>query len=141
MVVIVVVASVMMFTYSTGLLNALLVAPKTATESISLEYSYFSSSNNAATLFVRNTGSTPITLNGYWVRDSSGNLYAKANWIGPTFAPTNLANATSGLNILISSACTGCTNTGTAFTFQQGNPYTVTLLTTKNGQFSFTIVR
>ena len=41
MVVIVVIASVMVFTYATGLFGALLIAPKTATENISLEYASF----------------------------------------------------------------------------------------------------
>ena len=141
MVVIVVVASVMVFTYSTGLLGALLIAPKTATEALNLEYTSFSSSNNAMSMFVRNTGSTPITLMSYYVKDSAGDQYGRTNWASPTFSPTTLGNSTGGLSILIASACNGCALTGTAFTFQSGNAYTVTLITNRNGQFTFSIVR
>ena len=140
MVVIVVAMSVMMFTYSTGLLGALLVAPKTATEALNVDYTFFPSGNTMS-MFVRNTGSSPITLNSYFVKDSTGNEYARANWVSPTFSPTTLANSTGGLSILINSACNTCVLTGTAFTYQSGNAYTVTLITTRNGQFTFSIVR
>ncbi|HET7404678.1 MAG TPA: hypothetical protein VFJ63_01025 [Candidatus Bathyarchaeia archaeon] len=140
MVVIVVVASVMVFTYSTGLLGALLIAPKTATEALNVDYTTFPSSNTLQ-MFVRNTGSTPITLMSYYVKDSAGNEYTRANWVSPTFSPMTLANSTGGLSIQIASACNTCTLTGTAFTYQAGNAYTVILITTRNGQFTFSIVR
>ena len=140
MVVIVVVASVMVFTYSTGLLGALLIAPKTATEALNVDYTTFPS-GTAMSMFVRNTGSTPITLTAYYVKDSTGNEYARSNWVSPTFSPTKLANSTGGLSILINSACNSCALTGTAFTYQSGNAYTITLITNRNGQFTFSIVR
>ena len=140
MVVIVVIASVMVFTYATGLFGALLIAPKTATENISLEYASFPSSNSAVNLYVRNTGSTPITLTSYYVKDDSGNQYARTSWSsapGP-FSPTGWANAT----VLISSACgSSCTSTGTAFTFSQGQVYTVVLVSARNTQFSLSVTR
>ena len=146
MVVIVVVASVMVFVYSTGLFTALLVAPKTATENISLEYAYFSPTNNNVTLSIRNDGSTPITLKSYYVRDSSGNLYSRTSWatgLSPqtgSFGPKSLAAPTP--IVLISSACgTSCTYTGTPFTFVPGNTYTITLVTAINTQFSLQIIR
>ena len=146
MVVIVVVASTMVFVYSTGLFGALLVAPKTATENISLEYAAFSPTNNNVTLSIRNTGSTPITLKSYYVRDSSGNQYARTIWsTGPSpvtgpFSPRLLAAPNP--MILISSACgTSCTYSGTAFTFATGQVYTVTLVTSINTQFSLQIIR
>ncbi len=146
MVVIVVVASVMVFVYSTGLFGALLRAPTTATENISLEYAYFSPSNNNVTLSIRNTGSTPITLTSYFVKDSSGDAYARVNWatgFSPqtgSFAPKLLASPTP--TVLISTACgAGCTYTGTAFTFVPGQVYTVVLVTARNTQFSLQIIR
>ncbi len=146
MVVIVVVASVMVFTYATGLFGALLVPPRTATENISLEYANFSPSNNNVTLYIRNTGSTPITLKSYYVQDSSGNLYARVSWeSGPSPAPGPFSPQTLPSQppvILISTACgTSCTYTGTAFNFAPGNPYTVTLVTAINTQFSLMIIR
>ena len=140
MVVIVVVMAVMVFTYSTGLLGALTVAPKTATEALNVDYTTFPS-NTELTMFVRNTGSTPITLTTYYVKDVNGNEYTRSNWVSPTFSPTTLANSTSGLNLLINSACSTCTSAGTAFTYQTGNAYTVTLITNRNGEFTFTIIR
>ncbi|HET7405433.1 MAG TPA: hypothetical protein VFJ63_04885 [Candidatus Bathyarchaeia archaeon] len=140
MVVIVVVMSVMVFTYSTGLLGALLIAPKTATEALNVDYTSFSSGTTMS-MFVRNTGSTPITLTTYYVKDSLGNEYTRANWVSPTFSPTTLANSTGGLSILINNACSTCALTGSSFLFQSGNAYTVTLITTRNGQFTFSIVR
>jgi len=140
MVVIVVIASVMVFTYATGLFGALLIAPKTATENISLEYASFSS-NSTVNLYVRNTGSTPITLTSYYVKDASGNQYARTNWspAPAPFSPTALANP---IPVLISTACgSGCTSTGTAFTFSQGQVYTVVLVTARNTQFSLSINR
>ncbi len=138
MVVIVVVASVMVFTYATGLFQALLVAPKTATENVSLEYPYFAS-NSQVNLFIRNTGTTPITLTAYYVRDGSGNQYALTSWpSGPVaFSPRTVTNTT----VLISSSCSGCVTTGSAFTFQAGQAYTILLVSKTNSVFSLQVVR
>src|SRR5213083_2785968 len=140
MVVIVVIASVMVFTYATGLFGALLIAPKTATENISLEYASFPSSNSAVNLYVRNTGSTPITLTSYYVKDDSGKQYARTSWSSAPrpLSPTGSANAT----VLISSSCgSSFTSTGTAFTFSQGQVYTVVLVSARNTQFSLSVTR
>ena len=139
MVVIVVVMAVMVFTYSTGLLGALTVAPKTATEALNVDYTTTPSSTTLS-MFVRNTGSTPITLTTYYVKDVNGNEYTRSNWVSPTFSPTQLANSTGGLSILINSACNTCSLSGTAFTYQTGNAYTITLITNRNGLFTFTII-
>ena len=138
MVTIVVIASVMVFVYATGLFGALLVAPKTSAEAVGLEYASFSPNNNQVTLYLRNTGGATVTLTSYYVKDNYGNLYSQANWNSPyTITPTALAPA----NVTISSACVGCGNIGTPFTFKTGNAYTVNLVSGRGGQFSFTIVR
>ncbi len=138
MVTIVVIASVMVFVYATGLFGALLVAPKTSAEAVGLEYTSFSPNNNQVTLYLRNTGGATVTLTSYYVKDNYGNLYSQASWTPVyTFAPTTLAQA----NVTISSACVGCGNIGTPFTFKTGNAYTVNLVSSRGGQFSFTIVR
>ncbi len=138
MVVIVVISSVMVYAYATGLLGALLQAPNSPKESVSMEYALFSPNNNNVTVYLRNTGASPVTISGYYVKDAYGNGYSKTVWsTGPTFSPTTLG---VGI-ILISNACNGCVSTGTAFTFQSGNAYTLTLLTSRNGQFSFSVVR
>ena len=148
MVVIVVVASVMVFTYSTGLFGALLIAPKTATEHITLEYAAFSPTNNNVTLYIRNTGSTPITLKSYYVQDGAGDVYARMNWaVGPSVAPGPFApksQPSTPPQVLISAACLGTcpySGVGSGFTFVSGNPYTITLVTAINTQISFQVIR
>ena len=142
MILIVVIASVMVYAYATGLFGAIATPQKVATESISLEYWSFSNSS-VVNLSIRDIGTTPITLKSYYVNDYTGNQYTRANWAtgsypGPTFQPTSWANAT----ILISSACsTSCTQSGTPYVFQSGYPYTIILVTATNEQFSFMITR
>jgi hypothetical protein len=141
LVVIVVIASFMVYAYATGLFGAIATPQKVATESISLEYWSFPN-GSVVNLSIRDVGTTPITLKSYYVNDYTGNQYTRANWStgsypGPTFQPTTWANAT----ILISSSCPGCTSSGTAFTFQSGYPYTIILVTATNEQFSFMITR
>jgi Archaeal Type IV pilin, N-terminal len=144
MVVIVVICAATVFTYATGLFGALAVAPKTASENIGLEYAHFTANNQTVNLYIRNLGTTPITLASYYVKDSSGDQYSKTTWTGAppngppsAITPGGWGNAT----ILINSACTGCTTTGSAFTFQSGNAYTVTLVTAKNSEFVLTVIR
>lgn len=142
MILIVVIASVMVYAYATGLFGAIATPQKVATESISLEYWSFSN-NSVVNLSIRDIGTTPITLKSYYVNDYTGNQYTRANWAqGPypplPFQPTAWANAT----ILISSACsTSCTSSGTPYVFQSGYPYTIILITATNEQFSFMITR
>jgi len=136
MVAIVVIASVMVYIYATGLFGAIATPQKVATESISLEYASFTS-NNTVNLSIRDTGTTPITLKSYYVNDYTGNQYTRANWQGPTFNATTQTNAI----ITISSACTSCTSSGTQFVFQSGYPYTIIMVTATNEQFSFMITR
>jgi FlaG/FlaF family flagellin (archaellin) len=143
MVLIVVVASFMVYAYATGLFGAIATPQKIASEQISLEYASFSN-NTVVNLSIRDIGTTPITLKSYYVNDYTGNQYTRSNWatgpyLVPTFYPQGLpANAT----ILISSACsTSCTQSGTPFVFQSGYPYTIILVTATNSQFSFMITR
>jgi len=141
MVVIVVAASVMVFVYATGLFGALTQAPNLQKEALSLEFSTFGPNNPTynVSLYLRNTGSTPITLVSYYVKDSNSSQYAKTTWTSQTtIAPTTLS--TPPVQILISSACS-CTNSGTAFTFSTGSSYTITLLSSRGGQFSYSVIR
>ncbi len=139
MVVIVVAASVMVFVYATGLFGALTKAPNLQKEALSLEFSSFGPNNPTSnvTLYLRNTGGTPITLVSYYVKNANTSQYAKISWPGQvSITPTSLGQA----QILISTACS-CTNTGGAFTFQTGLSYTITLLSDRGSQFSYSVVR
>ena len=139
MVVIVVAASVMVFVYATGLFGALTQAPNLQREQLSLEFTNFGPQNPTynVTLYMRNTGSVPVSLIAYYVKNSNSSQYAKTTWTGPSLiAPSSLGQA----QVLISGAC-GCTNTGGSFTFTVGGSYTVTVLTSRGTQFSFSVVR
>ena len=139
MVVIVVAASVMVFVYATGLFGALTQAPNLQKEALSLEFSSFGPNNPTynLTLSLRNTGTSPVTLVSYYVKNSNSSQYATSAWTGQTtIAPTSLGRP----QILISAAC-GCTNTGGAFTFSIGNSYTITLLSNRGSTFSYQVVR
>lgn len=137
MVVIVVAAAAMVFVYATGLFGALTQAPNLQKEQLSLEFSTFGPQNPTynVTLYLRNTGTVPVTLIAYYVNLNSSQ-YAKTTWVGPTIAPTSLGQP----QILISGAC-GCTSTGSSFTFTVGSSYTISLLTSRGTSFSFSAVR
>src|ERR1700758_2828205 len=76
MVVIVVVAAVMVYAWSTGLLSSLLVQNPVPKETLSLDSSPFGN-GTAVTLYLRNAGSAAVTLQTYYVKDSSGNTYTQ----------------------------------------------------------------
>ncbi len=136
MVVIVVVASVMVYAWSTGLLGTLLVTPQVGKEALNQEITSFSTGTNV-TINIRNTGTVSTQLVTYYVKDANSNQYAKTGWTGPTINP-NGVNPTS---FPIGASCTGCVLTGSAFTFVAGNSYTVNVVTSRNNQFSFTVTR
>jgi hypothetical protein len=157
MVVIVVVASVMVYAWSTGLLGTLLVTPNTGKESMLSEFSGFNSGTNV-TMNLRNTGSVAITLNSYYVKDSSGNQWARLNWqtdaccagVGPNHPAAFAPNALGIVYITIGAGGSGsggqcgssCSLSGSGFaTMQSGFSYTVVVVTSRNNQFSFTVTR
>lgn len=140
MVVIVVVASVMVYAWSTGLLGALLVTPSTGKEALNMENSAFATNSTSATIYIRNTGSATISLVTYYVKDSANNQWSRTSWVGPVMAPNQLGTAA----INIAGSCTACTPPATSGAFQTyvaGNSYTVVVVTSRNNQFTFTIVR
>ncbi len=138
MVVIVVVASVMVYAWSTGLLGGLLVTPQTGKEALNLENTGWSSTNStSATLYIRNSGSASINLVTYYVKDSAGDQYSRTTWTGPTIPVNGLG--TTPINIGLS--CSNCQLTGNAFSYTAGNSYTVVVVTSRNNQFTFTVVR
>jgi hypothetical protein len=90
------------------------------------------------TIYIRNTGSAAVSFTTYYVKDTSGNTYTQTAWTwGPTIQPNSVGLA----NIAINSAC-GCGNpSGSAYTFSPGSSYTVTVVTSRNNQFVFTVLR
>ena len=138
MVVIVVVASVMVYTWSTGLLGTLLATPPPREGPLAADSFAFASATNV-TIYIRNSGTGNVTLAAYYVTDSSGNTWQLLSWSGPTIAP-NTAKAT---NIPISTSCPSCqyTGTGSGYTFTAGYSYTVKVLTARNNPFTFTVTK
>jgi len=106
-------------------------------ESMSLD-SYSFNSSTSLDLYLRNTGSNNISLASYYVKDASGDQYFRNSWAGPTILPNQVA---STLFVIGSSCGSSCTLTGTAFTFVAGYSYTITVVTARNNQFTFTVVR
>jgi hypothetical protein len=91
-------------------------------------------------LILQNTGNTTVTIQSYVVRDSSGNTWSLSNFAGPVIIPNGFGTAT----ILIGANCPGCVYGGIPglfFQFTVGQSYTVTVTTTRNNQFSFTVTR
>jgi len=144
MVVIVVVASVMVYAWSTGLLGTLLVHPTTGQENLSLEACSpcsFTSGTNV-TMSIRELGTVNVTLTSYFVKDSSGNQYSRISWGAPNAPPVIAPNQVKGIIVLINAGCgSSCTLTGNAFTFTSGYSYTITMVTSRNTQFSFWVTR
>ena len=141
MVVIVVVAAVMVYAWSTGLLGTLLATPPPREGPLSMD-SYAFSNATFVGITIRNAGTGNVTLASYYVTDSNGNQYAKLTWAGGTIAP----NKAAVTYIAIGSgagACSGCsyTGTGSGYTFTSGYSYTVKVLTARNNPFTFTVTK
>ncbi len=142
MVVIVVVASVMVYAWSTGLLGTLLVQPQTGKEALTMD-SYSFGNSTQVTIYMRNAGTAGVSLQSYYVKDSSGNQWQNTNFNAGPISP----NAALSVNVGITTGngCgSNCVYTGTASafnTFQSGYSYTVLVVTTRNNQFSFTVTK
>src|SRR5438445_4468436 len=131
-----VVVLLMVYAWSTGLLCALMFTPQVGMQSMNIENSSFSNST-LATIYLRNTGTASISLVTYYVRDNNGNQYSKTTRnVYTGIAPNALATVT----INIGAQC-GCTAASNNFVFVSGNSYTVIVVTSRNSQFTFTVVR
>jgi hypothetical protein len=136
MVVIVVVASVMVYAWSTGLLGTLLVQPNVGKETITMDTYAFPNNNNVS-ITLRNAGTVPVTFATYYVKNATTGAFTQSGWTsGPTIQP----NAAGIAQIGMSTAGGGSFSSG-SFTFLSGNSYTVTLVTSRNNQFNFNVVR
>ena len=156
MVVIVVVASVMVYAWSTGLLSSLLVqnpVPKESLQYDSFAYGGGSPTYNV-TVFIRNSGSVAVTLQTYYVKDSNGNQYTSGSgWNSTSIVPNAAAStvicivnqgSVSGKCPAIFAGTLVPTYSGGAsqgFGFASGNSYTVTVVTTRNNQFTWTFTK
>jgi len=95
-------------------------------------------SSTSMTLFLRNNGNTPITLQSYTVTDISGDQWILANWTSPTIQPGTASAAV----IYIGASCEACTYNGLFGLFQEfvpGHTYTITITTKLQNQFTFNV--
>src|SRR5947199_5337036 len=117
MVVIVVVASVMVYAWSTGLLGTLLVQPNVGKEALTMDTFAFPNNNNV-TLTLRNAGTVAVTFSSYYVKNATGTTYTQSGW---TWGPTTQRNAPGLANIAITASSVGSGSFSTsAFTFVSG---------------------
>src|SRR5437588_6336661 len=137
------VAAVMVYAWSTGLLSSLLVQNPVPKES--LNYDSFAFTNNTAlTVYIRNSGSAAVSLQTYYVKNSTGAQYTQSN-AGPWNSAGGVAltmqpNAVQATVISIAGGCNpACTpsTVGGFTTFIGGNQYTITVVTTRNNQFTW----
>src|SRR6266849_5193859 len=158
MVVIVVVAAVMVYAWSTGLLSSLLVqnpVPKESLNYDSFSYGAGSSTYNM-TIYIRNSGSAAVTLQTYYAKDSNGNQYTSGTGTGGWNTTSIAPNAVVGIVICIKNASPLTGNCPAAFAsylptysggssqgfaFTGGSSYTITVVTTRNNQFTWTLTK
>ena len=135
MVVIVVVASVMVYAWSTGLLGTLLVQPNVGKEALNMN-TYSFPTNNNVTLILQNSGSVAVTFTTYYVKNSTGTTWTQSSYgWAPTIQPNQPGTVQIGLN------GSGGSFSTSSFYFVSGNSYTVTMVTSRNNQFQFTVTR
>ena len=145
MVVIVVVASVMVYAWSTGLLGTLLVNPNNNKEGpLTTDSIAFAGTNNV-TLYIRNGGSLSVTLTSFYITDSSGDTWQALSWSGPSINPNqvqattlNIPTTTSGTSCLTSTGSTVCSYVAGSgmFTSFTSGAYTIKVITSRNNPFS-----
>jgi len=120
MVVIVVVASVMVYAWSTGLLGTLLVQPNYVKDSSGNQWSRLT-----------------------WQTDAGGQHPAaiSPNALGIVYVSIGTGTTGSG-GPCGPTGSTYCTQTGSGFTtFNTGFSYTIVVVTSRNDQFSFTVTK
>jgi hypothetical protein len=150
MVVIVVVASVMVYAWSTGLLGTLLINPNNNREGpLTLDNSAVCATSNCnyLTINIRNAGSLSVTLNAYYISDTSNNQWANTGYANTTVINPNSVVVFT-LKIGTSNGCTFSGTQGGAGTFYNSGTgffpsgsYTVKVVTARNNPFSFTVTK
>ena len=115
------------------------IIPPPVIESLNLT-GYQFINGTSLSLILQNTGNSSVTIQSYVVRDSSGDTWSLSNFAGPVIIPNGFGTAI----ILIGANCPGCVYGGIPglfFQFAVGQSYTVTVTTTRNNQFPFTVTR
>jgi len=99
---------------------------------------YTFNNSTMLTLNLQNMGNGTTTVASYVIRDASGDAWSMTSWNGPTVQVGQTGTAT----MFIGSSCPTCIYTGITglfFTFQHGSTYTVTVTTSRNNQFTYSV--
>jgi len=123
LVVIVVIASVIIYAWSTGLLGSLMPGSPSVKEGLSMDS--YNCSTTVAELYIRNVGTSDVTLESSLVEEGGTAL------TGPT-AIVATPSSTIPVNTWVKVSVT--------YSFQSGHSYTIKLITTKGTQFTFNVV-
>ena len=110
-----------------------------------VSYTIISSTN--ATLLLRNNAPVAMLLTGYRLTDAAGDL-ARACLVEPggqtnyICVPTPIIDAgiTETVNVLTNPQCGNCATFGNPITYQTGQSYTVTITTSRQNTFTYTIM-
>ena len=145
MVVIVVVAAVMVYAWSTGLLGTLLVNPNNNREGpLTMDNAAICQTTNCQTMTIniRNAGNLAVTLNAYYISDSSNNQWSNTAYNNSTAVINPNSVVVFTLKIGTSNGCIYAGTTGAPFQsgFASGT-YTVKVVTARNNPFSFTVTK
>ena len=105
-------------------------------ESLAMQSYSFSSGTNM-TISLTNNGSNRVGIASYVIADSQGDQYSG---FPPGFLYVN-PNSTLPVGLFIGAACPGCTLTGSPFTLNVGQTYTITISTYRSNQFTFNATR
>jgi hypothetical protein len=97
--------------------------------------SYVFQNGMNVTLTIKNTGTGGVSMAGYYVKDTSNNQY----YSQPYSSASITSGATANANVLINSACTGCTLSGAPFLFTAARTYFIMLLTAQNNWIIFAV--
>ncbi len=97
--------------------------------------SYVFQNGMNVTLTIKNIGTGGVSIARYYVKDTSISQYYSQPTSGQSMLPGTTANA----NILINSACTGCTLSGPPFLFNAARTYFIMLLTAQNNWIIFAV--
>jgi hypothetical protein len=105
-------------------------------ESLAVQSYSFSSGTNI-TVNLTNNGSNRVGIASYVIADSQGDQYSG---FPPGFLYVN-PNSTLPVGLFIGASCPGCTLTGSPFTLNVGQTYTITISTYRLNQFAFNVTR
>ena len=106
-------------------------------------YSYSSDTN--ATLILRNGGPAAIEITSYTVTDSAGDrvtgCFGFPIPMGCYLASFIGQNDGGAINVLTAPLCGYCSLSGSSFTYQPGQTYTIVLTTSRQNSFTHSITR